>query len=138
MLMHLLNFRIARRKVPSDLLFSSRVSKIEEVKYLSTRIKPGDDAIFINRNYRTRRVTIESISREIKSTKEYCRAFDVEISWKNKKIPAFCIYFGAFGKICIEKNINYEQFEQIIDDNKKLHDNAKREITHLESRRPIV
>jgi hypothetical protein len=116
MLLNTINAGTSSKMVPRDLLASSAITKVIDLKYNGDKLKEGDDVLFINRNYKMKRVYILTIIGELKSARPFFKVFDVVVTMKELNIPAYCVYFGIIGKICLRKDVEYKLFDEIIDD----------------------
>ena len=124
-------------RIRKDFALASRISKLYELRYDSTKLKPGDDAILFTKAYKKRLVKILSINDEMPASHEYFKVFDAEVLYKNDAVQVYCVYFGMWGKICLMKDVTYELFEEIIDEN-KLHGNLEKKVSSAQPGRPDI
>ena len=103
-------------RIPREHAIASSISKFEITKFSQGKIKEGDKVLFFNEKYKERTGVIEEIFGEVPSAKPYFKVYDVILRIKDVTSRVYCVYFGLFGKICLRKDVDYELFDLIIDD----------------------
>ena len=105
-------------------MLGSLIYKLDIVKMEGNKIHEGDKALYINEHYNQFTAIIKKIHGERASNRKFCKVFDVLADVRGRDEECTCIYFGISGKVCLKKNIKYELFDDIFNDEKEENFNA--------------
>lgn len=103
-------------KVKRSTLLGSLIYKLDIVKIEGNKLHEGDRALYINERYNQFTAVIKKIHGERKSNRRFCKVFDVLVDARGKEVECICIYFGFCGKVCLKRNVKYELFDDIYND----------------------